>query len=233
MDTNSADEIPPKSTDLVGWCRAVCDGRFARFRLESVVGAIQDLDPHTEKSVLNPLAKHLSDCMMHMLRGLVGCNHPNQGRDIIERVHSQLWEAILKPKSADGRGLREAFAPRLRFRLADALIYEKRKREDPIADTTTSNRGPVDEATPRTVSLHSSVPSEPSHIEEHLDVETALEAIADPKKRLAFRLHMDGVPAKSTKSLSISKALGISDKTARLWIEEAQELLKQTLGDRT
>jgi DNA-directed RNA polymerase specialized sigma24 family protein len=233
MVTSSDDEIPPRSTDLDGWRRAVVEGRIARFRLESVVGAIQDLVPHTDKSVLNPMAKHLSDCMLNMLRGLVGRNHPNHGLDIIERVHSQLWEAILQPKSADGRGLRAAFAPRLRFRLADALIYEKRKREGLIVDTTATNRGPVDEITPRTVSLHSSVPSEPSHIDEHLDVETALEAIADPKKRSAFRLHMDGVPAKSTKSLSISKALGISEKTARLWIEEAQELLKKTLGDRT
>ena len=34
------------------------------------------------------------------------------------------------------------------------------------------------------------------------------------EKRLAFQLHMDGIPYKSTKSDSIEKALGVSEKTS-------------------
>src|SRR5438309_2323069 len=62
-------------------------------------------------------------------------------------------------------------------------------------------------------------------LNESIDVENILARIADPKKRLAFRLHMDGVPAKSKKTESIAKALGVSDKTVREWISEVTALL--------
>ena len=46
--------------------------------------------------------------------------------------------------------------------------------------------------------------------------------IADDRKRLAFRLFMDELPFKSTRSNSIAKALGIDESTARQWIKEMQ-----------
>jgi DNA-directed RNA polymerase specialized sigma24 family protein len=65
-------------------------------------------------------------------------------------------------------------------------------------------------------------------LEEHIDVERVLARIPDDRKRLAFRLYMDGWPFKSKRTPSIAKALGISDKTAEAWIAEVIELLQQT-----
>ena len=59
------------------------------------------------------------------------------------------------------------------------------------------------------------------------------ENIKDDQKRLAFRLYMDDVPFKSKKHHSIAKALGIDEKTARLWIEEIKAQLKEKIGDLT
>jgi len=67
--------------------------------------------------------------------------------------------------------------------------------------------------------------------------------VPNERKRLAFYLHMDKVPFGSTRGYSIAKALDISAKTAKEWVEEfrsilesdteIQELQKASLGDRT
>jgi hypothetical protein len=56
-------------------------------------------------------------------------------------------------------------------------------------------------------------------------VENILDQVTDDRKRLAFRLFMDGVPFKSKKTECIADALGISEKTAREWVKEVRELL--------
>lgn len=230
MDTNFDEDAPPQPGDLTGWSAAISDGRYLQFRLEDIVAAIQTLGPNTDKAVLNPLAKHLSDSMMHLLRARVGRNHPNRGEDIIERVHSQLWDAILKPNSADGEGLRTVFFSRMNFRIKDAIAIEYRGQ---LTAEQGATKAPADSRLSQEDTFEPAVPSEVPMLDEQLDVDNALEAITDPRKRLAFRLFMDGLPFKSTRSHSIAKALGISEKTARTWIAEAQELLKQTMGDRT
>jgi hypothetical protein len=66
---------------------------------------------------------------------------------------------------------------------------------------------------------------------EALDVDRLLEEwVTDDRKRLAFRLHMDGFPAKSKKSNSIARVMNIDESTAREWIEEVQKLLKSKVG---
>ncbi|WP_407123445.1 hypothetical protein [Bradyrhizobium sp. STM 3561] len=69
-----------------------------------------------------------------------------------------------------------------------------------------------------------------THFEETMDVERVLAHIKDLdwRKRLAFRLHMEKVPAGSTKGYSIAKAVGRSSKTVEKWIKEIQDILKQT-----
>src|SRR5262249_39023806 len=67
-----------------------------------------------------------------------------------------------------------------------------------------------------------------SEIAESMDVENALRRVADDQKRLAFRLHMDRVPYKSTRKPCIAKALGIDEKTAREWIKEVKAFLPTT-----
>jgi hypothetical protein len=77
-------------------------------------------------------------------------------------------------------------------------------------------------------------PVDPAHfaemgqLEEHVDVQRVLTNITDDRKRLAFHLYMDGYPFGSTRTLSIAKAVGISSKTAEVWIAELIELLRQT-----
>jgi hypothetical protein len=39
---------------------------------------------------------------------------------------------------------------------------------------------------------------------------------------------MDDIPLKSNRSESIAEAVGVSDKTARAWIEELKHLLEGT-----
>jgi alcohol dehydrogenase class IV len=217
---------PPDSTDLEGWRRAVNDGHHKRYRLEAIVAAIQDLGPCTDKAVLNPLAKHLSDALLHILRKLVSVNHPNRGVDLIERTHGQIIDAILQPECADGKALRLAFVPRVTFRLKDALTADAnaaRNRERHEAEVRAGR------ATQRgTDGAAHDVPRKneaPSELDECLDVGHILEQVTDDQKRLAFRLFMDGVPFKSKKAASIAEALGISEKTAREWVNEVQELL--------
>jgi hypothetical protein len=98
-------EEPPKSTDLDGWRKAIAANRLSVFRLEALAAAFQDLGG-LDADVRNALAKHLSDAITHMLRKLVGFNHPNEGWDIILRTHESIFAGLLNPQSADGRGLR-------------------------------------------------------------------------------------------------------------------------------
>ena len=116
MDTNTCADAPPDSADLDGWRLAVSDGAFRRFKMEAVVAAIQDLGPKTDKTVMNPLVLHISDTILRILRWKVGRNHRNEGEDIITHANAQLVQAMLNPKSADGKGLRVAFVPRVQFR---------------------------------------------------------------------------------------------------------------------
>lgn len=127
MDTRTGEEDPPKSTDLVGWQQAIADGRLESYRLEVLVAAFQDLG-HLDHQVHHALAKHLSDSVLRFLRKEVGFNHPNQGWDIIFRNHDVIFKALVRPDSADGRGLRKAFGPRVRFRLKDAIVKERSER---------------------------------------------------------------------------------------------------------
>lgn len=126
MGTRLSEKVAPKSTDLAGWREAIHAGWHHDYRSEELVAAIQDLGPGTDKAVLHPLAKDTSDRMVHMLRNLVDRHHPNEGRDIIEEALSELWTSLLQPNSPDGRGLREAFYPRVRFRVIDAIRRAER-----------------------------------------------------------------------------------------------------------
>ena len=67
MSRPTDEDPPPDSRDLEAWRQAVNEGRYTQYRLETVVAAIQDLGPCTDKAVLNPLAKHLSDVLLRIL----------------------------------------------------------------------------------------------------------------------------------------------------------------------
>ena len=225
--TNDEDTLPD-STDLDGWRRAISEGRHTGYRLEAIVAAIQDLGPCTDKAVLNPLAKHLSDALLHILRKYVSVNHPNRGLDIIEKTHGQIIDALLQPTSTDGKALRVAFVPRVKFRLKDALVsaasaaQNRESLEVEFKAGHATRRGPDGERHAVSKQHETS-----RSLDEELDVETILETVTDYRKRLAFRLSMEKVPFKSKKSASpsIAEVLDISERTARKWVKEVQELL--------
>jgi DNA-directed RNA polymerase specialized sigma24 family protein len=224
MNTNTCAATSPDSADLDGWRLAISDGSFRRFKMEAVIAAIQDLGPKTDKAVMNPLVLYVSDTILGILRWKIGRNHRNEGEDIITRAHAQLVQAMLNPKSADGKGLRVAFVPRIQFRAADAIRAElkKEKREHGSEAELETNEEPLQQQfDPRQV------------MDEHIDVERVLSHVTDERKRLAFRLHMERVPLESKKGASIAKAVGISSKTAGKWIEEVQALLSEKVGEKT
>jgi hypothetical protein len=254
MDTPIGEGSPPTSTDLDGWRRAVADGSLKTFKLEAIAAAFQDLGKR-DTHLRNVLAKHLSDSILHMLRRRVGFNHPNNGEDIILRVHGDIFAALLRPASADGRNLRQAFGPRVLFRMKDAIAAELRERRTPdetqpkakgkdkqlqrshgiddaaIIDLAASSEDPEStetEAASPQKHPDSSLFDAVRDADEQIDVNRILECVPDYRKRLAFQLFMDDVPYKSKRKdvTSIAGALGISEKTAREWIKEVRELLE-------
>jgi len=265
MDASRGEEPPPDSTDVAGWKRVVANGLLDRLHLEAVAAALQDLRLNTDLGLRNDLAKNLSDRVYRLLRGQVGRNHPNEGWDIIDRVHLQVFEALAQPGPADAKGLRQAFVPRVLFRPKDAVAKEARERRIPdetvvkprqkaAADPPGGdgeeiefvdvNRqpdvaeaaGPPDgeEAPPAKARWNPALLDGVRATDQQIDTDRFLaENIKDDQKRLAFRLYMDDVPFKSKKHHSIAKALGVDEKTARLWIEEIKAQLKEKIGDLT
>lgn len=253
MNTGSREEAQPKPIDLEGWKQAAQDGRLGGFRLESIAAAFQDLGPR-DAALRNSLAKYLSETILRLLRRRISPYHPNRGEDIMLRAHNDIFAALLRPNSADGRGLREAFVPRVMFRLKDALLVEARQHRIPD-ETFVPRDGKSKSKKNAGISKRPSSggdesaggshgpsgwkedgPYRPSPVsldgvdetDEQIDVTRILECVPDERKRLAFRLYMDEVPFKSKRKgvTSIAGALGISDKTAREWIKEVQDALK-------
>ena len=74
-------------------------------------------------------------------------------------------------------------------------------------------------------------PNPQQELDEKMDVEDVLSNIVDDRKRLAFRLHMEGIPLDSKRTASIAKVLGVSSKTAGQWIEEVQTQLRHIVGE--
>jgi hypothetical protein len=255
MNAMPGEKPPPKSTDLDGWRQAIASASLPSFRLEAIVAAIQDLGPSNEGTVRNALAKHLSDSIIKMLRRRVGFNHPNQGEDIIYRVHSEIFEALLAPNSKDGKALREAFGPRVMFRLKTAIAVESRHSRIPVeGKIKKSSKKPGGDKVAEIVrTTDDPEPPEPANdadssdgeeavahnsnrdlslldgvrdADEQINVDNLLRVVTDERKRLAFYLYMDRVPFGSKKGQSIAKAIGKSSKTAEQWVEEVQQLLK-------
>lgn len=219
MRTSAKTDEPPSSANVQGWRDAVAAGRLNSLRPEDIIAAIHLIGPTGDQRLLTSLLGYISDLMVRHLRRRVGKNHPNEGRDIIERAHHALVVALFKPDSADGKGLREAFWARMDFRIADALIAEGRhaKRYEPYPTT--------DEG--ETIEPPDKLPGD--YAEQAAYVEEVLKKIADPRKKKAFRLLMDGYQLSAGKGRpSIATELGVSAKTAGAWIAEIQALLKNT-----
>lgn len=250
MDTGIGEDPSPKSNDLEGWRKAIATGQLASFKLEDIAAAFQDLGVR-DKEVRNGLAEYLSRSILHILRKRVGSNHPNRGEDIILRAHHQIIVALLRPATPDGRGLRKAFVARVEFRLKDAIAKENRQRRVPdesvqaIAKDSQETDG---ELVIDTLCAQAEVEVEAEesgeatltrsrqHVgldgvqqsDQNIDVNRIMDRIPDDRKRLAFYLYMNEVPYHSKKKdvYSITRALNISKKTARGWVEEVRQSLE-------
>jgi hypothetical protein len=267
MDATSRPQKAPEPSDLEGWRQAISQGGLPTFRFEALVAAIQDLGPLADPTIRNPLAKHLSNAIIRLLRKLVGSNHPNQGDEIIYRVHHQLFVALLRPDSADGKALRETFTTCVSFRIKDAIAMERRHSRIPVEATIkksfkgrkinetvqivpshgppeAANDSEADEdASPQNANPDLTLLNRVRDLDQCIDILHFMKSVSDERKRLAFYLHMDDVPFGSKRGDSIARALGISAKTAKKWVEEVQEILqsdpeiqdlqKASLGDHT
>jgi hypothetical protein len=246
----------PISSDLASWRQAIADDCLKVFRLEAIAAAFQDLGQR-DHEVRHSLAKHLSESILRILRNHVGFNHPNRGEDIILRVHGEIFLALLRPTSADGRNLRIAFVPRLLFRIKDAIASEERERRIPdgtkpkkkskrrrVKDSRHAEGVELVVSAENTESAEKPEAAEDGDIvaqktchmpmldavreaDQQIDVDRILERVPDPRKRLAFYLFMNDLPYKSKRKdvNSIARALDISDKTAREWVEEVRQFL--------
>lgn len=161
MRTSTSAESAPSSDDVEGWRDAIAAERLKSFSLESIAAAFQDLG-RRDANVQNSLARFLSEEVLRILRNCVGTNHPNRGEDIIYRVHGQIFAALLRPATADGRNLRKAFIPRILFRIKDAIRAEALLRRVPGAITPPGKKatgktddpdGPEDEVDGETLNL--------------------------------------------------------------------------------
>jgi hypothetical protein len=254
MDNRIGEECSPKSNDLDGWRQAIADNRLRSFKLEEIAAAFQDLGSR-DKSVQHALAQYLNDSVLGILRGVVGFNHPNRGEDIILRAHHKIFEALLRPKSADGLSLRKAFVSRVLFRMKDAIAVEQRERRVPIQvacpkaddsddaeesstiNTLNAESAGETEGETDTEDEEEVVPGkgrQPLPLDsvqetyERIDVKRIFDRITDPRKRLAFYLYMNDFPYHSKKKgvQTIAQALNISDRTARDWVEEVRQFLE-------
>jgi hypothetical protein len=126
------EESPPASPDLEGWRRAVDRGQLGSLRPEALLCAVQDLGPDADPRVLNPIAKRLSEIITKMARKYVGTNKPNLGNDIIQRVHTEIWLALLDETSEDGRTMRQGLGGIVKFRCLDAIALENKHHRIPL-----------------------------------------------------------------------------------------------------
>lgn len=277
MDINPMDNSPPPPdpNDHHGWHSSVMKNNHLKYDAQVLFCALQGLGAKANMQVRNALANQLSRLVIKFLRRKVSNNFPNEGLDIIFRAQDYVFNAAAKPNSSDGIGFREAFYPRLSFRLKDAIKKEynlRRTEENILAEKLdkktrnastrkVSSKGLVSETnmvegqedlgeldSEQAVSSHEpddnhyddspstkttydhSLFDEVNECIEHMDVDRLLKMhVPDERKRLVFRLFMDDVPYKSKRRAtthSIADAMGIDESTARAWVQEIKELLK-------
>jgi hypothetical protein len=176
------------------------------------------------------LITHISDRLLRIIRPRVSRKYHNEGDDIVTRVHHQLIIAILTPNSPDGKALCRTFSACVKSRLIDAVRAELRYARGNQPFKTIAS---ADDDTGDANEIVEPADNKPAdYVEQTAHVEGLLNKISDPKKREAFRLHMDGCPLEPGKgSTSIAQQLGISAKTAGKWIAEIQDFLKTEIGE--
>jgi DNA-directed RNA polymerase specialized sigma24 family protein len=218
-------EEPPSPFDLEGWRSVAAGDRLRLLRPEDIVAAIQHIGPNGDQRVLADLITYVSGELLRIIKRLVGKNQRNEGEDIIWRAHHQLIVAVLKPDSKDGQALCKTFRTCVEFRVADAIRAERKYalRNQPYK----MQPGVTDHGE----EVIETIEPPDAGSEQVVDVQRLLNRITDPRKREAFRLHMDGCPlGPGIGTTSIAEQLGISAKTAGEWVAEIKAFLKIEIG---
>ena len=203
----------PAAADEAGWAAAVAAGDLGDCPPGLIVGALRALFQDGDRRLVRDLTLHVSDRVTRRLRRLIGTDHPNSGEDIIERAHGALMTAVFDPESDDGADLVEAFWPRTRFRGLDAARVEGayQRRQPSLA---TDDDGEMFVRSDRRMDGGAG----------SVDVSHVLSRVRDPRKRLAFRLYMEGMRVRAGDPC-VASVLGCDPKTAAKWIAEARAIL--------
>lgn len=211
------EEDEPDACDEAGWRHRIEMRSLSTVRSATLVRAVHALGIG-KTPIVDALVVEISTRMKRILKGFIGRNHPNEGRDLVEEAHWKLLKALLTPGSADGQALRTAFFGTVKYRAADAIrkAGKDRSRFEYALDE--------DDLPARDLPVASTV-------EETAHVESILRKIKDDRKRLAYRLHMDGAPRYSKTGTSIASALGVSAKTAETWVREVEDQIRDITGE--
>ncbi len=203
----------PEAADEAGWAAAVSAEQLGECPPGILVGALRALFLRDDRRLVQTMTLHVSDRVTRRLRKLISTQHANGGEDIIAEAHGVLMGAIFEPASTDGPEMVDNFWPRVRNRGIDAARVEGRhaRRHLPLR---TDEDGEL--VLPRGHRIDGGAGS--------VEVSHLLSRIEDPRKRLAFRLFMDGMRVRKG-DVCIASVLGCDSKTAAKWIAQAREIL--------
>lgn len=218
----SETEGAPPPDDLQGWAKIVATtGALGRLRREDVIKAARSAAVQSDTRLFNGIMAFLSEVFLHDAGRQISRGWKNGGMECAERVHHHLMTSVLDPNSADGKQMEKKYWPVLRTRTIDA-VREERSKQAAISDSI-----PLEDAEEVLTG------TDALELAEHrAEVERIIRTEPDERKRLAIRLHLMGVPYKAGKgTTSIDRILGVSDKTAALWVAEMLVLIKSKVGE--
>jgi hypothetical protein len=217
----SEESAAPPPDDVGGWAAAIAaPAKLARLKREDVIKAARHPVVRANRHVFSGIMEFLNRAILKEAGNRVRASWKDEGKQIAERVQHHLITSILDLASADGKQMERRYWAVLKTRTIDA-VRDEWKREATAPDTVstedTSEEGDTD-----TMQL----------AEYRAEMDRILSSVPDERKKLAFRLHLQGVPLKPGKgTTSIGGALRVSDKTAGQWVAEMVALVKSKVGE--
>jgi hypothetical protein len=211
----------PPPDDVPGWAGVLAaPGKLVALRREDVIRAVRHPSVRAHGQVFSGIMEFLNRAILKEAGNRVRTSWKDHGQQIAERVQHHLITAILDLSSADGKQMEKRYWAVLNTRTIDAV------REEWSRAQYTSDAVPIDD-------LEEIDNTDTMRLAEYrAEIERILSSVPDERKRLAFRLHLQGVPLKPGKgTTSICDTLGVSDKTAGLWVAEMLALVKSKVGE--
>lgn len=211
----------PPPDDVEGWAAVVAaPAKLALLKREDIIRAARHPAVRVNRHVFSGIMEFLNRAILKEAGNRVRTSWKNDGREIAERVQHHLITTILDLSSADGKQMEKRYWAVLKNRTIDA-VRDEWKREPSTPDAVSAEDaeevGDTD-----TMQL----------AEYRAEIERILSSVPDERKKLAFRLHLQGVPLKPGKgTTSIGGALRVSDKTAGHWVAEMVALVNSKVGE--